>query len=49
MFGMEGHILILSKALYGLQTSGKWFHEVLADMLCIEGFTPCKADSDVWM
>ena len=37
-FGMEGHVLIMSKALC---TSGKRFHEVFADMLSIEGFTPC--------
>ena len=37
-FGMEGDVLIMSKALC---TSGKRFHEVFADMLSIEGFTPC--------
>ena len=48
-FGMEGHVLIISKALYGLCMSGKLFHEDFADMLHIEGFTLCKANSDVWM
>ena len=46
---MEGHVLIISKALYGLHTSGKWFHKDSTDMLHIEGFTPCKANSDVCM
>ena len=32
-FGMEGHILVVSKALYGLHTSGKRFHEVLRHTL----------------
>ena len=48
-FRMEGHILIISKVLYGLHTSGKWFHEVLSDTLHMEGFSLCKVDSDVWM
>ena len=46
---MEGHVLIISKALYGLCTSGKQFDEVFTDTLHMEGFMPCKADSDVWM
>ena len=46
---MEDHVLIISKVLYGLWKSGKQFHEGFADTLHIEGFTPCKADSDVWM
>ena len=48
-FGMEHHILIISKVLYEFYTSGKWLHEGFTDMLCIEGFTPCKVNSDVWM
>ena len=31
--GMEGHILIISKTLYGLFPSEKWFQEVFTDML----------------
>ena len=45
---MEGHAFIISKALYRLCTSGKWFHKVITDTLQIEGFSLCKTDSDVW-
>ena len=34
-FGMEGHVLVISKALYGLQTSGKQLHKVFTDTLHI--------------
>ena len=46
-FKNEYHILVISKALHRLCTSGKWFHEVFTDMLHIEGFMLCKANSDV--
>ena len=46
---MEGHILLISKVLYRLHTSGKQFHKGFAGILHIEAFTPCKADSDAWM
>ncbi len=45
----EGHILVIEKALYGLRTSGLRWHERLADCLRAEGFTPCKAEPDIWM
>ena len=45
----EGHILVIVKALYGLRTSGLRWHERLADCLRAEGFTPCKAEPDIWM
>jgi hypothetical protein len=45
----EGNILVIIKALYGLHTSGARFHEKFADTLKDMGFTPCKADPDVWM
>ena len=44
-----GHILILNKALYGAKTSGKRWHERLAEVFRTEGFVPSKADPDVWM
>ena len=47
--GLEGHLLIIVRALYGLKTSGARWHDRFADTLRNEGFTPCKADSDVWM
>ena len=48
-FGLEGHTLILFKALYGLRSSGQAWHSHFAITLKAEGFTPSKADPDVWM
>ena len=45
----EGHILLVEKALYGLRTSGVRWHERLADCLRGMGFSPCKAEPDIWM
>ena len=45
----EGHVLIIDKALYGLRTSGKRQHEKFSDTLQDLGFTPCKAEPDIWM
>ena len=45
----QGHVLVIIKALYGLRTSGARFHEKFADTLSDMGFTPGKADPDVWM
>jgi hypothetical protein len=46
---LQGHILIIVKALYGLRTSGARWHERFADCLSDLGFTPCKAEPDIWM
>jgi hypothetical protein len=46
---LEGHTLVINKALYGLRTSGLRWHERFADCLRAEGFFPCKAEPDVWM
>jgi hypothetical protein len=46
---LEGHYLIIVKALYGLRTSGLRWHERFADCLHNEGFSPCKAEPDIWM
>ena len=46
---LEGHTLVIFKALYGLKSSGRRWHEKLYDTLRDMGFTPSKADSDVWM
>jgi hypothetical protein len=46
---LEGHYLIIIKALYGLRTSGLRWHERFADCLRNEGFSPCKAEPDIWM
>jgi hypothetical protein len=46
---LEGHYLIIVKAIYGLSTSGLCWHERFADCLRNEGFSPCKAEPDIWM
>jgi hypothetical protein len=46
---LEGHYLIIVKALYGLRTSGLRWHERFTDCLCNEGFSSCKAEPDIWM
>ena len=45
----KGRILIIKKALYGLRSSGKQWHERFANCLRDEGFTPCKTEPDVWI
>jgi hypothetical protein len=47
--GLEGHTLVVVKALYGLKSSGCRWWEVLADVLRQMGFVPSKADRDLWM
>ena len=46
---LEGHTLIIFKALYGLRTSGLQWHEHFANCLRDMGFIPCKAEPDIWM
>jgi hypothetical protein len=46
---LEGHYLIIVKALYGLRTSGLHWHERFADCLRNDGFSPCKVEPDIWM
>jgi Reverse transcriptase (RNA-dependent DNA polymerase) len=45
----EGHILIISRALYGLRSSGARWHDRFADCIQELGFFPCKAEPDIWM
>ena len=45
----EGHTLIINKALYGLKSSRARWYERLFDILSEIGWTPCKADQDVWI
>jgi hypothetical protein len=45
----EGHILIISRALYGLRSSGARWHDRFADCIRELGFFPCKAEPDIWM
>ena len=46
---LEGHTLVIIKALYGLRSSGARFYETLESTLRKEGFVPTKADPDLWM
>jgi hypothetical protein len=46
---LADHLLLIYKALYGLRSSGAWWHERLSDVLRKEGFTPCRAEPDIWM
>ena len=46
---LEGHLMIIYKACYGLKTSGLRWHERFAAVLRDMGFVPCYADPDVWM
>jgi hypothetical protein len=46
---LEGHTLLISKALYGLRSSGLRWHEKFADCLRNEGFHPSKGEQDIWM
>ena len=46
---LEGHTLIIVKALYGLRSSGKRYAEKASEVLRAMGFTISRADPDVWM
>ena len=45
----EGHTLIITKALYGLRSSGLRWYERFSDVLRDMGFFPSKAERDIWM
>ena len=46
---LQGHILIIYKALYGTRTRGACWHDKHFDTLQHMGFQPSKADPDIWM
>jgi hypothetical protein len=46
---LEGHMLVIYKALYGLHSSGLRWHERFSACLRDMGFFPCKAELDIWM
>jgi len=46
---LEGHVLVICNALYGLCTSGLCWHEHFADCLHEMEFTPTKAEPDIWL
>jgi len=45
----EGHVLIMSKALCGLHSSGLRWSEHLADVLREMGFFTSHCEKDIWM
>jgi hypothetical protein len=46
---LEGHLLVIVCALYGLRTSGARRHDRYADVMRIMDFYPCKEDPDMWI
>ena len=44
---LEGHFLLIQKALYGLGSSGARWHDKLSNVLRKKGFVPCKAKPDI--
>ena len=46
---LSGHLFQIVKALYGLKSSGKRWHDRLHDVLRELGFKPSMADEDIWM
>ena len=49
-FGQEDHgkLLVITRALYGLKSSGAAYRAHFAQNLRDLGFTSCLADADVW-
>ena len=45
----EGKVMIVTRALYGLKSSGASFRAFLATRLDEIGFVPSEADPDVWL
>ena len=41
---LEGHILVIYKALYGLKSSGLRWSQKIHDIMLDMGFSPCKSD-----
>ena len=46
---LQGHVLVVYKALYGTRSGGACWHDILFDILHQMGFKPSKADQDIWM
>ncbi|MFA9289535.1 MAG: reverse transcriptase domain-containing protein [Weeksellaceae bacterium] len=46
---LEGHTLLIFKALYGLHLSGLCWHQRFSDVLRAMGFNQSKAKADIWM
>ena len=50
-FGAEdqGKIMLITRALYGLKSSGAAFRNLLADKIWELGYRPSRADHYVWL
>ena len=46
---LQGHVLVMYKALYGTRSGGACWHDKFFDILHDLGFKPSKADLDIWM
>jgi hypothetical protein len=46
---LQGHVLVVYKALYGLRSSGVRWHEWFLKVMTAAGFTPCKLEPEIWM
>ena len=46
---LAGHLLLVDKALYGLRSSVKRWHDRFSECMRSEGFFPCIAEPDIWM
>ena len=46
---LQGHVLVMYKALYGTRSGGACWHDKLFDILHQMGFKPSRADPDIWM
>ena len=46
---LEGHILVIYKALYGLKSSDLRWSQKIHDIMLYMGFSPSKADPCVWL
>ena len=46
---LQGHVLVVHKALYGTRSGGACWCNTLFYILCQMGFKPSKADPDIWM
>ena len=46
---LAGHTMKMIKAQYGLKSSGLCWHNRFYDVLTSMGFTPSRAESDIWM
>jgi Reverse transcriptase (RNA-dependent DNA polymerase) len=46
---LEGHLLVIVCAIYGLRLSGARWHDRYANVMRIMDFYLCKAEPEVWM